>query len=343
MTTGGSPGRIRVHAVSTNRPMLRALEATLRDAELTTSTTLADVPSGIAEGTTVVLDADTTARGLEDVAVLRATGLDGRIVVIGDEVPALAPDGDTSLLVRPVPFAELIAMLDPLVTPVVEPDRVEPERVEPERDEPATQVALPWRGRARGRDRPTRPTDELEDRIARGVPVLEDLLFALREFPELRDLDLLAEDLIEEVLGAVPRATTAALLLHVDPIYLQAVAARGVSPAERLLRVPLRHPLVTYVRDHRTGVLLHRQDAAGLVHGLPGVRAPALLAHSLRTDRRWHGFIVLGGAHLDDADLGRMSDVVDAGGTAVVLAFYVRQLAAPTGTLGLDGASPRAG
>jgi hypothetical protein len=319
---------MRIHAVSTSTPLLRTLAATLADAEVTASDDVAGVPTDLPPDATVLLDAETTAAAFEDVSELRLRAVEARVVIIGDVLPQVVPDEAVHLLVRPVPFAELRAALDPAgrpparrATPVAEPAS-KPVDVD-------IRPVPKWRDRFAGRrtvpagDQPT-----LEERLERGVPVLDDLLLALEEYPELADRTVTAQALVDALLVALPRATTTALLLTGGDSHLRVIAYHGLTVAERLLRVPFRHPLLADLRHRGAGRLLVRTEGAELLRGVPGARAPVSMAVNIATEQRWHGVVIIGAASFETRDLATANAVARECATAVVVASYLHELAA---------------
>lgn len=351
---------MRVHAVSPNVLLPRALEAAMAGAEITTSTDPSDTPEALDAEAVVVIDLESTERGLAAVTYLRHRGTTCSMVVVGDGLPRHVPDERTTFLVRPVPMGELRdAIAQPLRRPEGQPDGDPAARVAPR---PPSAGAIPapqrivtsgappsrgWRERLELR-RPTERTSSLgsasparstspaqsssafqsfDSTVAGALPVCRDLLRALEAFPALASVGVTAQAFVDDLLETLPQSRTAVALVTKGAAYLEVAGYRGLTAAERLLRVPVAHPLVAESAGRSTPLLLVARETADLVTGVPGTRAPALLVRALTGPEGIHGLVVVGGGSFDADQVTAAADAIDRGSGVIVLASYIEQLA----------------
>jgi hypothetical protein len=324
---------VRVHAVSPNVLLPRTLEAAMADAQVTTSTDPARVPDALSPDSVVVIDLETTVRGLTAVGDLRRRGVPCRIVVVGDQLPHQVPDDRTTFLVRPVPIGELRDAIDRPVD--VEPaTAIAPASATAElpADDRLPGATDPSVRRRRWRLEPRRASrhpslDDLGSMIAGAIPACRDLIRALDEFPGLASVGVTAQAFVNDLLEALPHSRTAVTLVSTSGAHLEVAGFRGLTAAERLLRVPVAHPLVAESHQRSAPLVLEVPAALDLVAGVPGARAPALLVRSLSDPETVHGLVIVGASSFDDEEIAAAEDVIVHGSGAVMLASYIEQLA----------------
>jgi hypothetical protein len=324
---------VRVHAVSANLLLPRTLEAAMADAEVTTGADPDRLPSTLDADSVVVVDLETTEQGLAAVTALRRRGTACPIVVVGDHLPQHVPDDRITFLIRPVPIGELrdaVERRTRAADPPLSPDRATTSG-HPEPARPTVSTDLDerrWLRRLDPRRAPVPPTfDDLASVITDALPVCRDLIRVLDEFPGLGSTDVAAQAFVDDLLEALPRCRTAVALVSTGGAYLEVAGFRGLTAAERLLRVPVAHPLVSETDGRASPLVIATRDARALVSGVPGTRAPVLMVRSLSGPDGVHGLVLIGAASFDDEQVATAAAVIDHGASTVVLASYVERLA----------------